>query len=101
MRLWQFLDGTGDLMRKLVFTLCIAASTLICAAASASADGRYYADYGITSAYGPFYDCNGQRCYTSAPYVWEKHHGRYYRVQGQFYHPPGAWFHPSFPFIFN
>ena len=86
-------------MRKLVSTFCLAAITLIYAANFATAEARYYGDYGIFSAFGPYYDCNGQRCYIGPPYTWEKRHGRYYRVPGRYYYPASSGFAPGWPFI--
>ena len=85
-------------MRKLVITLALLAATLIYAAGPTTAHAEYYSDYGIFSRYGPYYDCNGQRCYIGPPYAWQKHGKRYYRVPGQYYYPAGGgWFGPGWP----
>jgi hypothetical protein len=83
-------------MRKLVIMFCLAAAALIYVGASTTAHAYYYYnDYGFfNNGYGPYYDCNGQRCYIGPPYTYRRHHGRYYRVPGQyFYGPTGGYFH--------
>lgn len=84
-------------MRKLVIMFCLAAAALIYVAASTTAHAYYYNDYGFfNNGYGPYYDCNGQRCYIGPPYTYRRHHGRYYRVPDQYYYgPTGGYFHGS------
>jgi len=85
-------------MRKLVVTLSLVAAALIAEGSFTAAHAQYYSDYGLFSSYGPYYDCNGQRCYIGPPYTWQKRHGRYYRVPGQYYYPAGnGWFGPGWP----
>ena len=99
-------------MRKGVIAVCLMVLSPICAGGSANAadlvykappaavvappppgPSRYYADYGWfwggwpygpDGGYGPFYDCNGSRCYIGPP--GRRHYGQYY------YGPTGGYY---------
>jgi hypothetical protein len=77
-------------MRKLAIMLCLTAFAMICVAASTTAEAYYYNDYwpGFFSGYGPYYDCNGYRCYIGPPYTYRRYRGRYYASPGLYYYPP-------------
>src|SRR5271165_5553144 len=76
------------LMRKLMIALLltIAAATFFPAPKVATA--YYYSDGGFYGGYGPYYDCNGYRCYIGPPYIRRRYHGHYYRVPGLYYYGP-------------
>ena len=93
-------------MRNPVIALCLGAVSLICVGGSANAadmvykappaavvdeppapgPSRYYSDYRLFgelwTGYGPFYDCNGGRCYVGPPSPdgrsARRHFGQYY-----------------------
>ncbi len=89
-------------MRKRIIALCLAAVSLIYVGGSANAadlvykappapvaeppppgPSRYYSDYRLFgelwTGYGPFYDCNGGRCYIGPPSPDGRHrYGQYY-----------------------
>ena len=82
-------------MRKQLIMLWLAAATLICASASASAQTYYSNGYWFGGGwYGPYRDCNGSRCYLGPPYVYRRYQGRrvyvptpyYYGYGGGYYH---------------
>jgi|HubBroStandDraft_5_1064220.scaffolds.fasta_scaffold1132980_1 hypothetical protein len=78
-------------MRKLVITFCLAAAALMYVAASTTAQAAYYyGDYWGFGGYGPFQDCNGQRCYIGPPYTYRHYHGHYYAVPGVYYYGQGG-----------
>ena len=85
-------------MHKRLITLSLLAVALIYSAVATTAHAGYYSDYGIFSGHGPYYDCNGQRCYIGPPYNWQKRGKHYHRVPGQYYYPAGGgWFGPGWP----
>ncbi len=83
-------------MRKLVIMFCLAAAALTYVATATTAQAYYYSDFGFGfyGSYGPYYDCNGFRCYIGPPYTYRRYHGRYYRVPGRYYYGQGGgYFH--------
>lgn len=75
-------------MHRLVITLCLTAATLLYVASATTAQAYYYGDYWGFGSYGPYADCNGQRCYVGPPYTYRRNHGRYYAVPGIYYYGP-------------
>jgi hypothetical protein len=81
------------LMRKLVITLFLTITAVIYAATATVAQ-PYYSDNQLFSGFGPYADCNGQRCYVGPPYTYRRYHGHYYRVPGVYYYGAnGGYFH--------
>jgi hypothetical protein len=77
-------------MRKMSVLLCLIGALAVYFGSPSSAKADYYGGfwYGLFGLYGPYYDCNGSRCYMGPPYTYERHNGHLRRVPGLYYYPP-------------